>query len=195
MAEIHQLTKGVDISKTVDRVVHILVDRDIPSSAQENIMTQLSKRSREPHILEKIHFVDLKNINNYLRDNNCDVQNTVVFLSDPKKLERIEYDVNLLVVSRDEATDFVSIEGLVGIARSFLNRDWETFRKIYYLLTDEYPEDRWSLIKERWDDSLGFDVNEFAKNLVLYLVPVRILDINEQRRINDLDKKYVEASS
>lgn len=183
---IHQLNTKVNIRDTLGQVTHILVDRDIPAASQRDLVTYLAKRSRDRMASEKIHFMSMDEINSYVVSNPCDIKNTVVLLSEASQIGSVKGDVNMLVVSKDGVTDFVNLEGLLGISRSVLNRDWDAFRQIYAAMTGaECPQ-----IRAEWLD----DPVLFARNIIITLPPVSIIDIEEQQRLNERLKELLVAA-
>jgi hypothetical protein len=183
---IHQLNAKVNIKGTIGQVTHILIDRDIPAASQRDLVTYLAKRSRDRMASEKIHFMSVDEINSYVAGNPCDIKNTVVLLSDASQLGSVKGDVNMLVVSKDGVTDFVNLEGLLGISRSVLNKDWDAFRQFYAAMTGaECPQ-----IRAEWLD----DPVLFARNIIITLPPVSIIDIEEQQKLNDRLKELLVAA-
>ncbi|MFC1480611.1 hypothetical protein ACFL5Y_04130 [Candidatus Omnitrophota bacterium] len=166
MRKIDRLTKK---TTTASRVTHILIDNKIPALSQGELITLIKKKTRDPLVSEKIHFLETEDIEAYLADlakkkDRCDRTNTMVFLSNSEQIKNIKHDVNMLVVTKEETLSFVNLEGLIGIARSVLNKKWDTFRDLYTILTDEKtcPD-----IKdiERW----AKDPKVFAEKLIIKL--------------------------
>lgn len=183
---VHGLTMAINVAPTLDKVTHILVESSIPAHSQQDILAYLNKRSRNDLASEKIYFLEADAIATYIADNHCTRENTVVLLSDGSKLGEAVAGVNALVVKKDGATDFVNIDGLLGAARCVLNRDWDSFRDIYSALTGtECPE-----IKPEW----MADPAELAKHLIISLPPVRIMNVNDQQKLNGMLKEALVAA-
>ncbi|MBD3427020.1 MAG: hypothetical protein GF409_07330 [Candidatus Omnitrophica bacterium] len=176
--KVHELSVSADTSVTAGRVTHILIDRDIPAASQGRVVTYLSKRSRDRLAMEKVHFMSMEEMNAYLESNQCNAQNTVVFLEDTTQIDDLRGNVNMLVVEKEGVADFVNLEGLLGISRCMLNDDWSSFRRIYTEMTGlDCPQ-----IKDEWlsDPAL------LARNVVLTLPPVSIIDIEHQKELNEM---------
>lgn len=186
MVRIHQLNTEVSVKDTLGQVTHILIDRDIPAASQRDIVTYLAKRSRERMASEKIHFMSMDEMNAYIAGNPCNLSNTVVLLNDTSQLGDVSGEVNMLVVKKDGVTDFVNLEGLIGISRSVLNKDWDAFRQIYAAMTgEECPR-----IRPEWLS----DPVLFARNIIIALPPVSIIDVEEQKRLNERLKELLVAA-
>lgn len=184
--DMHEMVMGIDITPTLDKVTHILIESDIPAQSQQEILTFLNRRSRNGLVSEKIYFMDAASINKYIADNGCTKEDTVVLLSDDLEKGDVAGDVNMLVVRKEGLSDFVNIEGLLGAARCVLNKDWDSFRKIYSALTgSECPD-----IEPEW----LADPVEFAKHLIINLPPVSVINVDEQKKLNGMLREALVAA-
>lgn len=171
------IMRDIDVTPTVGKVTHILIDKDIPAHSQQEIIRSLNARSDDPHIAEKIFFLDKKAINGYIAANGCGRENTVVIVGSEGGMAAVSGDVNLLVAEKDGITDFVNVQGLVAAARSLLNKDWDSFRDVYREMTGkECPQ-----IRPEWLS----DPAALARGLAMMLPRVSITDVNELIKLNE----------
>jgi hypothetical protein len=183
---IHLATMSVDITPTLDIVTHVILDSSVLGDGQGEIKRFLNKRARDPLVAEKVVVLDGQAIERYMAENGCDRDNTVVILPDDLLAERLGGKAGLLIASKDGITDIVNVEGLLGAARCVLNKDWDSFRDIFELLTgEECPE-----ISPEWLD----DPVLFARKLVVKLPHMNIIDVSEQLRINQMLKEMLVAA-
>jgi len=181
---VHEAVSKVDHTQVVGKMTYIVIDDEILADSQSNIADLIERYSRDPLVSEKIVFIEHMDIDEYLAENKCDNTNTVVFVSGTEKINETPRFVNVLAVEREITTDFVNIEGLIGIARSLLNRNVASFREIYKLLTGEECE-------VDIDQNMMEDPEILAKMILIRLPRISVLDFDRQQEYNELLRKFI----
>ena len=176
MRRIHDLTIEVGQEALLDTMTYILIDRDIPYPEQREIILFMQGRMKRPYRSEMILFRDIEGINRQLEQFDCSSENTVVFVNNKEKVSMVKKDVNVLVSERGSTTNFVNIEGLIGLARSILSKNMNSFREIYEILTGE-----------------ECSISDM-KDLKGFLIPLVDYKVNDIVKYNTLLKEFLQAA-
>ncbi|MFH1552669.1 MAG: hypothetical protein ABID83_03410, partial [Candidatus Omnitrophota bacterium] len=178
ISEIHRLSDEIDQSGAMGKTTHILIDSGIPAASQQNLTKYIDQKFRDDdYVLEKIRFMDPESIKDYLKENKCDKENTVVFLGDPKKAEGINFDGKIFMIEKEASADFVNLEALIGLARAILNLDRNSFLEIYSRLTGKPFE---------LEDGKLDDLAKLPQIISLMLPRVSVIDVDKLKKYNDM---------
>ncbi|MBU0683559.1 MAG: hypothetical protein KJ864_04665, partial [Candidatus Omnitrophica bacterium] len=181
------LTRKIDQSKTLDKITHILIDKKIPAFSQNEIVTLISKRSRDKMIAEKVLFIDANRMEFYAQENNCNDENTVIFLKESSFEENLslKFGGKIIKVDQEEALCFVDLVGLIGLARSIMNNDIDTFLNLYKVLANKPFELSENLRKN------GFSC--LPKIISLMLPPPLKMPVDDCKKCNRLLMKSLKS--
>ncbi|MFH1878506.1 MAG: hypothetical protein ABH883_06845 [Candidatus Omnitrophota bacterium] len=181
LTRVHHLIEQVNTARTAGKVTHIIIDTSIISDFQKEAAERIESFSKGGLVSEKIIFLDNSGILRYLESEGCTIDNTVIFLKNARDLKTIGKGLFRFLVSKEREDCFVNMEGIIGFARSILNREWKDAACFYEDLTHiRCPE-------------ILTDPERLAYTLKIS-IPAELFDVNYWPELNRLQYEYVTSA-